>query len=109
MPWFRRRSRDPLLIRSSERAGLIDRLRHQAPYVLPHNDSEVKRLDFQHFLLRFGLRGNFAAPVRNVSSILDVGCGTGRWAMEVATIFPQANVIGVDLQPVEDLTLGYGL
>ena len=34
-----------------------------------------------------------------IESVLDVGCGTGRWAMELATQFPSANVIGVDIAP----------
>jgi SAM-dependent methyltransferase len=72
---------------------------------------EINRLDFQHFLLRAGLRGNDDAPLNRLASILDVGCGSGRWAMEVASLFPQANVVGLDLvPPPEDArTLGQGL
>jgi SAM-dependent methyltransferase len=28
-----------------------------------------------------------------------VGCGTGRWAIEMASLFPRANVIGLDIAP----------
>lgn len=70
-----------------------------APYVLPKDDKEVQRLDFQHYMLRYLLHGNYAAPLHTPTSILDVGCGTGRWAMEMATIFPHANVVGIDLVP----------
>ncbi len=66
-------------------------------YFLPKDDTEINRLDFQHYLLRYMLRGNYAAPLQRVTSILDVGCGTGRWAMEMARLFPEANVIGLDL------------
>lgn len=77
-----------------------DRLhRADAPYVLPADDQEINRLDFQHYMLRHTLRGNYAAPITNPSSILDVGAGTGRWAMEMATLYPQANVLGVDITP----------
>jgi ubiquinone/menaquinone biosynthesis C-methylase UbiE len=68
-------------------------------YFLPKDDVEINRLDFQHYLLRYALRGNFAAPIVRPSSILDVGCGTGRWAMEMARAYPEANVIGIDLLP----------
>ncbi len=79
------------------------------PYALPKDSGEIQRLDFQHFLLKYGLQGNFLAPIEQPLSILDVGCGTGRWAMELAQQFPQANVVGVDLVPTEKFTAGYGL
>ncbi len=73
--------------------------RHLAdvPDILPKDEQEVSRLDFQHHVLRYTMRGTYAAPIRQPSSILDVGCGTGRWAMEIASLFPTANVIGLDV------------
>jgi len=81
------------------------------PYPLPKDMGEINRLDFQHFLLRTGLRGNYAAPVNQPADILDVGCGSGRWAMEMAALFPNARVVGLDLvPPPEDANpLGQGL
>jgi ubiquinone/menaquinone biosynthesis C-methylase UbiE len=73
--------------------------RTEAPYVLPLDEQEINRLDFQHYMLRHTLRGNYAAPITNPHEILDVGSGTGRWALEMATHFPQSNVLGVDLTP----------
>jgi len=67
------------------------------PYVLPKDDEEINRLDFQHYMLRFALTGNYAAPIQHPRSILDVGCGTGRWAREMAQLFPQASVVGLDV------------
>lgn len=73
------------------------------PYVLPNDMDEVNRLDFQHYMMRYGLRGNFAAPIGAPNSILDVGSGTGRWATEMAELFPQAQVVGVDVAtPTDD-------
>ena len=83
-----------------------------APYFLPKDEEEVNRLDFQHYLFRFALRGNFAAPIQTPASILDVGTGTGRWAMEMAALFPLANVVGLDVVPPpadENASLGHGL
>ncbi len=76
------------------------------PYLLPKDMGETNRLDFQHYMLRFALKGNYATPIRDPRDILDVGCGTGRWAMEMAMEFPRANVIGVDVAPpvVEEAT-----
>ncbi len=73
------------------------------PYALPSDLGEMNRLDFQHFVLRQAFKGNYAAPLHAPSSILDVGCGTGRWAKEMALIFPGANVVGLDIkEPVTD-------
>ena len=69
------------------------------PYVLPKDLDETNRLDFQHYMLRSFLKGNHLAPLGQPRDILDVGCGTGRWAVELATEFPRANVIGVDVAP----------
>lgn len=83
--------------------------RHLAdvPDLLPKDDQEINRLDFQHHLLRYTLRGNFAAPISQPSSILDVGCGTGRWAIEMSSLFPTANVIGLDIVPPSTRVPGY--
>lgn len=67
------------------------------PYVLPKDMGEVNRLDFQHYMMRSALHGNYAAPISAPESILDVGCGTGRWAIEMAQLFPAARVVGVDV------------
>ncbi len=74
------------------------------PYVLPRDIEEMNRLDFQHYVLRQAFNGNFLAPIEKPLSIVDVGTGTGRWAREVATVFPAANVIGLDLNapPVDE-------
>ncbi len=57
----------------------------QVPYLLPKDVLETQRLDFQFYLIRSILHGNHASPLRSdVASILDVGCGTGRWVTEMA-------------------------
>ncbi len=79
-------------------------------YALPKDPQEVRRLDFQHFMIRQEMHGNYMAPLSHPKSILDVGCGTGRWAMEMAAEFPQANVVGIDLVPPDSAaSLGHGL
>ncbi len=69
------------------------------PYALPADMEEINRLDFQHYMLRHAFQGNFAAPIMDPISILDAGTGTGRWAIELAYAFPNANVIGLDVKP----------
>ncbi|MGO8950535.1 MAG: class I SAM-dependent methyltransferase [Ktedonobacterales bacterium] len=69
-----------------------------APYILPKDLGEINRLDLQHYMLRHFLRANFLAPVRQPRDILDVGSGTGRWAIQMAQQFPGANVISLDIE-----------
>src|SRR5579884_281287 len=69
------------------------------PYALPRDMEEINRLDFQHYMLRFAFQGLYAAPIGAPASILDVGTGTGRWAIEMAELFPAARVVGLDVNP----------
>jgi SAM-dependent methyltransferase len=72
----------------------------QVPYLLPKDMLETQRMDFQFYLIRSILHGNHASPLRSdVASILDVGCGTGRWVIEMARTFPGAQVVGLDIEP----------
>ncbi len=74
--------------------------RPDIPYVLPKDEGEVNRLDFQHYILKSLLHGNYRAPLnsRSIRHILDVGCGTGLWCREMALAFPQADVLGIDIE-----------
>lgn len=39
-------------------------------------------------------------PIANPAiKILDVGCGSGIWAREIAEVLPRSQVMGVDLSP----------
>jgi SAM-dependent methyltransferase len=70
------------------------------PYVLPKDLEEGERLNLQHYLLRYALKGNFSAPLDvPVSRVLDVGSGTGIWGQEMAQQFPLTQVFSVDLEP----------
>jgi ubiquinone/menaquinone biosynthesis C-methylase UbiE len=66
-------------------------------YILGEGEAEISRLNFQHYMFRLAFGGDYSAPIRQPRSVLDVACGTGRWAREMARRFPEANVIGFDL------------
>ena len=69
------------------------------PYVLPKDNQEINRLDFQHYVLRQTLGSNTLAPLgKGTKSIADIGCGTARWCHEVAREYPHAHVYGIDLE-----------
>jgi SAM-dependent methyltransferase len=43
----------------------------------------------------------YTAPVQDPQAVLDIGTGTGIWAIEFADEFPGALVIGTDLSPIQ--------
>ncbi|RDW64247.1 hypothetical protein BP5796_10749 [Coleophoma crateriformis] len=75
-------------------------------YLGPNDEAEQDRLDLQHhlFLLGFNNRLHFA-PIEEIQggfhTVLDIGTGTGIWAMEFATAYPHVSVIGTDLSPIQ--------
>jgi SAM-dependent methyltransferase len=102
---FRRKPKTPTS--SSAASGLVSNERHlRDTYLLPRNAREIDRLDMQHYLLRQGFKSNVLAPIGPAPrTILDVGCGTGRWAQELALTFPSAQVVGLDSDPTKQKRL----
>ncbi|WZH49909.1 S-adenosyl-L-methionine-dependent methyltransferase [Fusarium acuminatum] len=76
-------------------------------YVGPNDNIEQDRLDFQHALCLRTLDNQlFLAPIfregrTSVKRVLDVGTGTGCWAIDFADDHPETVVIGVDLSPIQ--------
>ncbi|KAF2758956.1 putative methyltransferase [Pseudovirgaria hyperparasitica] len=73
-------------------------------YFIPEDDQEQERLDLQHeIFLKTMHRQLYHAPLDCTDDFnaLDIGTGTGIWAMDFADEFPQANVIGTDLSAIQ--------
>jgi 2-polyprenyl-3-methyl-5-hydroxy-6-metoxy-1,4-benzoquinol methylase len=70
------------------------------PYVLTLDNDEQDRMVAQHYLLRTAFSSDFKSPVKSLlkkgAVVLDVGCGTGTWTMEMSTAFPRSTFIGID-------------
>ncbi|KAI8336023.1 S-adenosyl-L-methionine-dependent methyltransferase [Blakeslea trispora] len=66
--------------------------------MLPRTEQELDYMVSQHYILRTAFNSDFSAPVSSFENktVLDVGCGTGTWTMEMATQFPNATFIGLD-------------
>jgi SAM-dependent methyltransferase len=73
------------------------------PLIGPKDTTSYDFLDFQHIIVRRVLGGNHRSPLRMPQRILDAGCGTGRWLVEMATEFPGAAMVGVDLVQPDSL------
>ncbi|KAI1499037.1 S-adenosyl-L-methionine-dependent methyltransferase [Biscogniauxia marginata] len=67
----------------------------------PNDAQHDESMDILHHVSTLLQDGQiFLAPIDdNVQKVLDVGCGTGIWAIDFADQFPSAEVIGVDISP----------
>ncbi|KAL0777231.1 hypothetical protein CaCOL14_006749 [Colletotrichum acutatum] len=71
-------------------------------YYVPNDEKEKNRLDLQHnmFLLMFDNKLG-SAPLNErgtkIGRTLDLGTGSGIWAMEFGDEHPEAEVLGIDL------------
>ncbi|KAF7593497.1 hypothetical protein BBP40_011408 [Aspergillus hancockii] len=75
---------------------------HEGSYVYPNDEQELDRLDMQHHIIKMVNHGRlFFAPLEHPKRILDIGTGSGIWPIEMAPIFPEAEIIGTDLSPVQ--------
>jgi SAM-dependent methyltransferase len=72
-------------------------------YPLPEDEIEQARLDLQHEMMRRTFNGRlYLSPITgDLHNILDLGTGTGIWAIEMADANPQAQVLGMDLSPIQ--------
>ncbi|KAI5790468.1 S-adenosyl-L-methionine-dependent methyltransferase [Pyronema domesticum] len=71
-------------------------------YNMPTDEKEQDRLDLHHELLRLVWDEKLhEAPLEKPHRILDVGCGTGIWAIDMADKYPMAEIIGTDLSPIQ--------
>ncbi|KAI1962327.1 hypothetical protein LOZ58_002664 [Ophidiomyces ophidiicola] len=69
----------------------------------PNDEQASDNLDLFHhvFNLTFGGR-SFLAPIdSNPQRVLDLGTGTGIWAIDFADEFPSASVIATDVSPIQ--------
>ncbi|KAI5796109.1 S-adenosyl-L-methionine-dependent methyltransferase [Pyronema domesticum] len=69
---------------------------------MPTDEKEQDRLDLHHETMRLCWGKTFyQAPIQDPQNILDIGTGTGIWAIETADKFLGAEIIGTDLIPIQ--------
>ncbi|KAH8651602.1 S-adenosyl-L-methionine-dependent methyltransferase [Tricladium varicosporioides] len=77
----------------------------EGKYLSPNDEPEQDRLDLQHHLFTLTFDGKlFTAPIpkeKQLHRVLDVGTGTGIWAVDFADEHPESQVLGIDLSPIQ--------
>ncbi|QDS71381.1 hypothetical protein FKW77_002756 [Venturia effusa] len=83
--------------------GRIFEMNTLVAYMLPTDSKENARLEMQYLIVTALMGGKvYRAPLkkdprRAPRRILDVGCGTGVWCLDMAEIFENARIIGMDI------------
>ncbi|GAB7348091.1 hypothetical protein MBLNU459_g6116t2 [Dothideomycetes sp. NU459] len=67
----------------------------------PNDESAMEGQDLAHAMYNLTIGALYLAPIVEPTEILDVGTGTGIWAIDVADKHPQAQVTGTDLSPIQ--------
>ncbi|PKS08123.1 hypothetical protein jhhlp_005398 [Lomentospora prolificans] len=69
----------------------------------PNDEKQNDHLDTNHAMLLIAMDNElFYSPIGdNPERVIDIGTGTGVWAVDFADQFPSAEVIGTDLSPIQ--------
>ncbi|KAK2008971.1 methyltransferase domain-containing protein [Colletotrichum eremochloae] len=71
-------------------------------YLMPNDEPEQEREDMKHAMCVNVMDGKLhCAPIKSPQKIIDIGTGTGIWAMDMGDEFPEAEVVGIDLSPIQ--------
>ncbi|RPA84715.1 putative methyltransferase [Ascobolus immersus RN42] len=78
----------------------------KSEYLFPNDDKEQERLDIFHHLWGLVMDGKlYQAPLpahlRNGGRVLDLGTGTGIWAIDFGDENPRMQVLGTDLSAIQ--------
>ncbi|RBR26848.1 uncharacterized protein FIESC28_00429 [Fusarium coffeatum] len=75
-----------------------------AQYWGSNDDQQKDLMDLTHHILTLGLGDKLhLAPLKkeNVQQAIDIGTGTGIWAIDFADQYPNATIVGTDLSPIQ--------
>ncbi|KAH6857036.1 S-adenosyl-L-methionine-dependent methyltransferase [Chaetomium sp. MPI-CAGE-AT-0009] len=69
----------------------------------PNDAQHTESMDIHHHSCTLLLDGKlFLAPLKdNIRKVVDIGTGTGIWAIDFGDEYPEAEVIGTDISPIQ--------
>lgn len=76
--------------------------RYCKDYYMPNDEDEQNRQQMLHSVY-YSILGNrlTTVPLQDPKKILDIGTGTGEWAMAMGDEYPSAEVIGTDIAKIQ--------
>ncbi|KAM0546460.1 hypothetical protein ACHAPJ_010816 [Fusarium lateritium] len=77
--------------------------KHDTRYFAPNDEQQKESMGLSHHYLTLLLDDQlYLSPLpKKINRVLDVGTGTGIWAIDFADEFPDVEVIGTDLSPIQ--------
>ncbi|KAG8672279.1 hypothetical protein FPOAC1_005543 [Fusarium poae] len=77
--------------------------RGNAAYWGSNDERQSEAMDIAHHMFTLAQDGELhLAPLeKDIQKALDIGCGTGIWAIDFADKFPGCEVIGTDISPIQ--------
>ncbi|KAF4344584.1 phosphoethanolamine n-methyltransferase 3 [Fusarium beomiforme] len=74
-----------------------------AQYWVSNDSQSNEALDINHHVLILMYNDKlYKAPLKDdIQAAVDIGTGTGIWAMDFADEFPNAKVVGIDISPIQ--------
>ncbi|OJD14058.1 hypothetical protein AJ78_05564 [Emergomyces pasteurianus Ep9510] len=77
---------------------------HEGAYLFPNDEREQEREDMKHSMIVKLCGGKLHfAPLDSPQRIIDIGTGTGVWAIEMGDQYPGASILGIDLSPIQPI------
>ncbi|OMP86261.1 Phosphoethanolamine N-methyltransferase 2, partial [Diplodia seriata] len=71
-------------------------------YYQPNDDRQAKAGSIEHHVWLLTLNDAlFFSPLQDPQRVLDVGTGTGLWAVDMGDRYPSCEIIGTDLSPTQ--------
>lgn len=71
-------------------------------HLLPNDENEQARMDLAHHIYLMLTGGRlYLSPLSQPKRVLDLGTGTGIWAIDFADEHPDSAVLGNDLSPIQ--------
>ncbi|OTA99555.1 hypothetical protein M426DRAFT_76288 [Hypoxylon sp. CI-4A] len=69
----------------------------------PNDERQNEAMDMNHHFMTLCIGGKlFLSPLKDdIQKVLDIGTGTGLWAIDFADEYPNCEVIGTDLSPIQ--------
>ncbi|KAK4033229.1 hypothetical protein C8A01DRAFT_19796 [Parachaetomium inaequale] len=93
------------IAKSQEEFGRTYHSYRAGSYHFPNDPTENDRVEEQYEILKMVMDGRLHlspfSRARPPQKVLDIATGTGSWAIEMGDKYPEAEIIGTDLSPIQ--------